>query len=105
MVLDRGGVCGRVGGSRGRVAHRFRDAVGALDAAVREQMMGRQGPRDACCLARGPWRWPGVGATTCRSRAGRCAARLMYACRDRMSAVRRKVPLTIDGRGRRAGGA
>src|SRR4029453_4430608 len=36
-------------------------------------------------------------ATTRRGGAGRCAALLMFACRDRMSGMRRMLPLTNGG--------
>jgi hypothetical protein len=49
-------------------------------------------------------RGSGRVGTTRRGGAGRCAALLMFACRDRMSGMRRMVPLTKCGCHRRGGG-
>src|SRR5664279_737751 len=64
---------------QGARSARDSDAVGALEASAREQRIGQQRARGVRSGWDGWW-WTGWVDTTRRSRAGRCAACLMFAC-------------------------
>ncbi|HEX5996513.1 MAG TPA: hypothetical protein VFY84_15340 [Jiangellales bacterium] len=101
-LLPRSAPRPRMGGRvKDRRSRSRSDAGGVLDAGTQQRMIERRGGE---CSVVGPWWWAGWVATTRRGGAGRCAACLMFACRDRKSGMRRMLPLTSSGCHRRGGG-